>query len=163
MLVVILTGLTWLWADAQTAQAQATPWAAGHALSAAVGQGATARRRKKPKPQPADGDGESAKPGKGAAGPAPGAAAGDTSMAGMRRSNRMEFDARLVKGERPKAGAVYLFQRAPRRLPPLVKLRQSYLGEIVDPILGAPDHRDAPAHDKKSRKTPPAPKRSSSR
>ncbi|MCB9735843.1 MAG: hypothetical protein H6745_24925 [Deltaproteobacteria bacterium] len=48
----------------------------------------------------------------------------------------MELDARLVRGETPRAGAVYLFQRAPRALPPLVRLDQSYLGDIVWPVLG---------------------------
>jgi len=55
----------------------------------------------------------------------------------LQRSNRMELDARLVRGETARSGAVYLFQRAPRRLPPLVKLEQSYLDEIVVPVLGA--------------------------
>ncbi|PIE15103.1 MAG: hypothetical protein CSA66_08230 [Proteobacteria bacterium] len=54
----------------------------------------------------------------------------------LQRSNRMELDARLVRGETPRSGAVYLFQRAPRRLPPLVTLRQSYLDDIVVPVLG---------------------------
>lgn len=48
----------------------------------------------------------------------------------------MELDARLVRGETPRAGAVYLFQRAPRALPPLIRLDQSYLGDIVWPVLG---------------------------
>lgn len=62
------------------------------------------------------------------------------SGAPLRRSNRMEFDARLVKGQTAQSGAVYLFQRAPRRLPPLLKLKQSYLHLIVDPVLG-PDYK----------------------
>jgi hypothetical protein len=61
----------------------------------------------------------------------------------LRRSNRMELDARLIQGSTPEAGAVYLFQRAPRNLPALVRLRQSYLAEIVTPVLG-PDHAAAP-------------------
>ena len=32
----------------------------------------------------------------------------------LQRSNRMELDARLVRGEAARSGAVYLFQRAPR-------------------------------------------------
>ncbi len=55
---------------------------------------------------------------------------------GLRRSNRMEFDARLVKGQTATSGAVYLFQRAPRKLPPLLSMRQSYLKQIVEPVLG---------------------------
>ncbi len=52
------------------------------------------------------------------------------------RSGRMEFDARLVKGETAKSGAVYLFKREPRALPPLVPLRRSFRSRIVEPILG---------------------------
>ena len=65
-----------------------------------------------------------------AAGAAPPAATG------LRRSNRMEFDARLIKGQTATSGAVYLFQRAPRHLPPLLSMRQSYLKQIVEPVLG---------------------------
>lgn len=61
----------------------------------------------------------------------------------LRRSNRMELDARLIQGSTPEAGAVYLFQRAPRNLPALVRLRQSYLAEIVLPVLG-PGHLPPP-------------------
>lgn len=61
----------------------------------------------------------------------------------LQRSNRMELDARVVRGETARSGAVYLFQRAPRRLPPLVGLEQSYLDEIVVPVLG-PDALVAP-------------------
>jgi hypothetical protein len=52
----------------------------------------------------------------------------------LRRSNRMEFDGRLVKGERA-SGAVYLFQRVPRRLPALLKLKRDQLDRIVMPLL----------------------------
>lgn len=55
----------------------------------------------------------------------------------LRRSDRMEFDARLVRGQKATSGAVYIFQRAPRALPPLVVLEQSYLDRIVDPVLGS--------------------------
>ena len=63
--------------------------------------------------------------GDGAAGPA------------LRRSNRMEFDARLVQGERA-SGAVYLFHRVSRRLPPLLKLHRDELDRIVMPVLRRP-------------------------
>ncbi len=66
----------------------------------------------------------------------PPAPAADPDGAPLRRSDRMEFDARVVKGERPGSGAVYLFNRAPRRLPPLVRLQQSVLEKIVRPVLG---------------------------
>jgi hypothetical protein len=54
----------------------------------------------------------------------------------VRRSNRMEFDERLVKGQAAKSGAVYLFKRVPRRLPGLVPMRRSYRKRIVEPVLG---------------------------
>lgn len=64
----------------------------------------------------------------------------------LKRSNRMELDARLVRGEAARSGAVYLFQRAPRRLPPLVDLHQSWLDEIVVPVLGRGALGPAPAN-----------------
>ena len=54
----------------------------------------------------------------------------------LQRSNRMEFDERLIRGQTATSGAVYLFDRAPRELPGLVPLRRSYREEIVEPILG---------------------------
>lgn len=61
---------------------------------------------------------------------------GNESDGGMRRSNRMEFDERLVKGQAAKSGAVYLFKRVPRHLPGLVPMRRSYRDRIVQPVLG---------------------------
>ncbi|MBI5526436.1 MAG: hypothetical protein HY897_08875 [Deltaproteobacteria bacterium] len=58
----------------------------------------------------------------------------------LQRSNRLEFDARLIQGQLAKSGAIFLFDRAPRPLPPLFKLRRSYLDDIVEPELGA-DYR----------------------
>jgi len=52
------------------------------------------------------------------------------------RSNRMEFDERLVKGQSASSGAVYLFKRVPRHLPGLVPMRRSYRARIVEPVLG---------------------------
>ena len=46
----------------------------------------------------------------------------------------MEFDGRLVKGEKAD-GAVYLFQKATRPLPALLKLRRHELDKIVWPVL----------------------------
>ncbi len=61
----------------------------------------------------------------------------DTGDSGsLRRSNRMEFDERLVKGQAASSGAVYLFKRVPRQLPGLVPLRVSYRSAIVEPVLG---------------------------
>ena len=53
----------------------------------------------------------------------------------VQRSNEMEFDARVVKGQRAE-GAVYLFQRAARPLPPLLHYKRNYIGAIVSPIFG---------------------------
>lgn len=54
----------------------------------------------------------------------------------LRRSDRMEFDARLIRGERA-SGAVFLFQRTPRRLPSMVERRRTYLEESVRSVLGS--------------------------
>jgi hypothetical protein len=51
------------------------------------------------------------------------------------RSDRMEFDARLIRGERT-SGAVFLFQRTPRELPSMVDRRKSYLQDSVRSVLG---------------------------
>jgi len=84
-------------------------------------------------------------------------ASGGASGPALRRSTRMEFDARLVKGERA-SGAVYLFHRVSRRLPPLLKLHRDELDRIVmpvlrrpaDPIAGIPEA--APRKDKGAKK-----------
>ena len=60
----------------------------------------------------------------------------DGSEGSLRSSRRLEFDERLVKGQAAKSGAVYLFERMPRRLPGLVPLRRSYRRRIGEPILG---------------------------
>jgi len=60
----------------------------------------------------------------------------DPADGSLRRSGRMEFDERLVKGQAAKSGAVYLFKRMPRRLPGLIPLRRSYRRRIVEPVLG---------------------------
>lgn len=66
-------------------------------------------------------------------------------LPGLQRSGRMEFDARLIRGETPKAGAVYLFKRARRRLPMLVDQRRSYLDDMVEPVLGRSPRLQLPA------------------
>ena len=53
---------------------------------------------------------------------------------GVQRPNEMEFDARVIQGQRAE-GAVYLFQRATRSLPPLLKYKRDYLSAIVSPIF----------------------------
>ena len=53
----------------------------------------------------------------------------------LQRSDRMEFDARLIRGERA-SGAVFLFQRAPRELPSMVERRKTFLEASVRSVLG---------------------------
>lgn len=53
----------------------------------------------------------------------------------LQRSDQMQFDARLVRGERA-SGAVFLFERTARRLPSLVDKRRTYLGDSVQSVLG---------------------------
>lgn len=53
----------------------------------------------------------------------------------LRRSGRMDFDERLVKGQGARSGAVYLFKRTPRKLPELVALRTTYRERILQPVL----------------------------
>ena len=47
-------------------------------------------------------------------------------------SGRMDFDGRVVKGERA-AGAVVLYNRAPRALPGLVPMRSDFRTWILEP------------------------------
>lgn len=63
-------------------------------------------------------------------------AAGEASSEGqLQRSDRMEFDARLIRGERA-SGAVFLFQRTPRKLPSMVERRRTYLEGSIRTTLG---------------------------
>lgn len=54
---------------------------------------------------------------------------------GLQRSDRLDFDERLIQGQTARAGAVYLFSRPPRDLPELVKLRRSFRAEISRTVL----------------------------
>ncbi len=71
-----------------------------------------------------------------------------TTGVSLRRSNHMEFDARLVRGETAGSGAVILFERAARRLPPLTKQRTRFLAATLEPVLGdrpeTPEEAPAP-------------------
>ena len=53
-----------------------------------------------------------------------------------RYSRRMEFDARLVYGETAGSGAVILFERGQRQLPPLTKQRTRFLSATIESVLG---------------------------
>ncbi len=118
-------------------------------ITAPAGPGACKGRRKKARKKRGAQTPKAAQPAPAAA--APGAAPtprADGAPGTLRRSNRMEFDARVVKGERA-TGAVYLFQRVPRRLPPLVTLAPDPLDRIVRPVLhrGVAPASAAPAQD----------------
>lgn len=63
----------------------------------------------------------------------------------VRRSNRMEFDARLVKGEAAGSGAVILFDRGARKLPPLTHKRSRFLDASLRPVLGPRHSQERPA------------------
>lgn len=54
----------------------------------------------------------------------------------LQRSNRMEFDARLIRGESAGSGAVFLFDRGQRPLPSMIERRRSFLHGTVDSTLG---------------------------
>ncbi|MBN1656633.1 MAG: hypothetical protein JXA30_22870 [Deltaproteobacteria bacterium] len=55
------------------------------------------------------------------------------------RSNRMEFDARLVYGETAGSGAVILFDRGQRDLPPLTRRRKRFLSATTESVFGSKD------------------------
>ena len=52
----------------------------------------------------------------------------------VRRSNKMEFDARLIRGETAGSGAVILFDRGHRELPSLTKSRTRFLNQTLEEI-----------------------------
>ncbi len=54
----------------------------------------------------------------------------------LQRGGRMEFDARVIRGERAGSGAVFLFQRPPRPLPSMIERRSSYLQGTVHRVFG---------------------------
>lgn len=64
------------------------------------------------------------------------AAAASEQGSTLQRGGRMEFDSRLVRGERAGSGAVFLFQRPPRALPSMLERRTSYLDGTVHQVLG---------------------------
>lgn len=75
--------------------------------------------------RPAEGNGRTA-----------GATSGGTAEGSMQRSDRLDFDERLIQGQTARSGAVYLFSRPPRDLPELVKLRKSFRAEISRTVVG---------------------------
>ena len=87
------------------------------------------------------------------------AAEGESTEEGMRttgnlrRSNRMEFDTRLVRGQTAGAGAVVLFNRGSRPLPPLTGERKGFTRETVRDVLGAIDRNPNRRRDDDSRRS----------
>ena len=65
-----------------------------------------------------------------------GDAAAPASGGSLRRSGRMEFDSRLVRGETAGTGAVVLFNRGQRQLPELTDRRSGFLAPTVREIYG---------------------------
>lgn len=53
----------------------------------------------------------------------------------VQRPQEVEFDARVIQGQRAE-GAVYLFQRAPRDLPSLLRFKKDNLSPMIEPIFG---------------------------
>jgi hypothetical protein len=53
----------------------------------------------------------------------------------LQRPQEVEFDARVIQGQRAE-GAVYLFQRAPRDLPSLLRFKKDNLSPMIEPIFG---------------------------
>ena len=72
--------------------------------------------------------------------------------AGLQRGGRMEFDGRLVRGETAGAGAVFLFERAPRALPSMVETRSSFLNDTVEQVFGEEEISEVEEKDSKSAK-----------
>ncbi|MEL6180720.1 MAG: helix-hairpin-helix domain-containing protein [Myxococcota bacterium] len=64
------------------------------------------------------------------------ASADDGGGGNLQRSSRMEFDARVVRGEAAGSGAVFLFERAPRPLPSMVARRTTWLDDTVEDVFG---------------------------
>ncbi len=85
------------------------------------------------------------------------AGAGAGGATPLRRSNRMEFDARVVRGETAGSGAVILFERGPRHLATLTQRRKVFLDATIEPVLGkaasaTPRHKKPPSKAKKNKK-----------
>ena len=69
---------------------------------------------------------------------------GGTTAGNLRRSNRMEFDARLIRGETAGSGAVVLFDRGQRVLPQLTKARTRFLDDTLAEMYERPTDRALP-------------------
>jgi len=74
----------------------------------------------------------------------------------LRRSNVMEFDARLVRGETAGSGAVVLFDRGQRPLPPLTRRRKRFLDPTLAVVAGAEELGGDQADDEEDEERAPA-------
>lgn len=54
----------------------------------------------------------------------------------LQRSNEMQFDDRLIRGEKAGSGAVILFDRRARRLPRLTRDRKNFFEQTVRTVFG---------------------------
>jgi len=136
MTIVLVAGLGLLLSEAAWGIPLAAPGSAR--ISADDGQTGwqAARRRKrrrrkkrkpapKPAPAPAPEPAPAAEPG---GAPAPGGT-------GLGRTNRIEFDAQLIKGQTTKAGEVQILERKDTELKSMVKRRTSFREEIIHTVF----------------------------
>jgi len=56
----------------------------------------------------------------------------------LKRSNRIEFDERLIVGQSLKSGAIYLFQRKDSEIQSMVKIRKDFREELLTPLEPSP-------------------------
>ena len=77
--------------------------------------------------------------------PAAGGAEGDQNAGkgvntpgSLKRSNRIEFDERLIVGQSLKSGAIYLFQRKDSEIQSMVKIRKDFREELLTPLEPSP-------------------------
>ena len=144
---VVLVGFCWIWLWMLTA-ASAAPRSSTAGPDQVSGQSAqrppmrVARTKKTPgkkakkpakgeQPEEAPAAPEGAPPGAAAPGSEPGA----TQPVGLSGSNRVEFDAQLIKGQVTKAGEVQVLERKETEIKSLVKRRTSFREEIIKTVF----------------------------
>jgi len=55
----------------------------------------------------------------------------------LQRTERMEFDERLIMGQSLKSGAVYLFERKDSEIQSMLKIRKDFRKKLLGPIESA--------------------------
>jgi len=144
---VVLAGFCWIWLG-MLAEASATPRTGTVAQDQASGQSAPrtplrVARTKKTPGKKAKKPGKGEQPGEAPAAPegappgaaAPGSEPGATQPLGLSGSNRVEFDAQLIKGQVTKAGEVQVLERKETEIKSLVKRRTSFREEIIKTVF----------------------------